>query len=434
MPGAADQGLQTLDLIRLAVALLAASLLVTLLARRIGLPYSVALVALGIVLGQFVRPLHVAITPEIVLVVLLPGLVFEAAYRIEYWRLRASLPGIALLAGPGVVVSALLIAAFLYFGAGLAFEQAFVVGAMLSATDPAAVIATFKQLRSPRRLSTIVEAESLLNDGTGIVLFTMAVAFVAHPAGPVQITVEFIWVVVASVALGGLAGAAGSAAMARVGDHLIEVGLSVLLAYGTYLVADAFHISPIIATVAAGIVLGNYGRRAGVSERSLEALDAVWEFVAFFLTGLVFLLVGVVITVGDLAAALPAIAWAVVASLVARAVIVYGMLGALRELRLRRPRQVETATAGLMDADLEPIPFDWLHVIFWAGLRGAVSTALALALPEDFPNRSLLQGITLGVVLFTLLVEATTAELVVRRWGAVPAVTPTTEPAGRPAE
>ncbi len=415
-----EQGLGTLDAIRLMVALLGAALAVTLLARRIRLPYSVALVALGIVLGQFTRPLNFTITPELVLVVLLPGLVFEAAYRIEYWRLRTSLPGVALLAGPGVILGALLIALIVHVGAGLAFDQAFVVGAMLSATDPAAVIATFKQLRSPRRLSTIVEAESLLNDGTGIVVFTLAVAFVAHPTGPLEIGLQFVWVVAGAVVLGLVLGLLGTRLMASVGDHLVEIGVSVLLAYGAYQLADAVRVSPIIATVTAGIVLGNYGRTAGVSEKTLEALDSIWEFAAFFLTGVVFLLVGVAITLGSLAAALFAIAWAVVGALVSRAVIVYGLLGGLRHLRIGRRQEIETATAGLLDADVSPIPFDWLHVIFWAGLRGAVSTALALSLPVDFPNRELLQGVTFGVVLFTLLVEATTAELAVRRWGSEP--------------
>jgi len=164
-----------LELIRLFVFLVGAAALVTLLARRINLPYTVALVAFGIVAGVFAQPLRVEITPQLVLVVLLPALVFEASYQTDFGKLRPSIVGVALLPARALFVSAALIAAALHFGAGLAWPEAFVVGAMLSATDPAAVIATFKQMRSPRRLTTLVEAESVFNDGTGIVLFAIAV-------------------------------------------------------------------------------------------------------------------------------------------------------------------------------------------------------------------------------------------------------------------
>ncbi len=436
-----SSGETTLELIRLFVFLVGAAALVTLLARRINLPYTVALVAFGIVAGVFAQPLRVEITPQLVLVVLLPALVFEASYQTDFGKLRPSIVGVALLAGPGVFVSAALIAAALHFGAGLAWPEAFVVGAMLSATDPAAVIATFKQMRSPRRLTTLVEAESVFNDGTGIVLFAIAVDFVTRPVGPLEIVLEFVSIVAFSAALGAVAGFAASRVLPSVGDHLIEISLSVVLAYGTYLAADALHGSGVIATAVAGIVLGTYGRRYGLSERTEEALDTVWEFVAFLATAFVFLVVGFAIAAGSLAGVAGPTAWAIVAALVGRAVIVYGMLGSWRLARRawlarsgaasgsatvgRATRSTVKRAAGWATAkgptgaarDEGAIPFDWLHVVFWSGLRGAVSTALALSLPIDFPNRTALQGITFGVVLFTLMVQATTADFAVGRWG-----------------
>jgi len=428
-----SSGETTLELIRLFVLLVGAAALVTWLARRINLPYTVALVTFGIVAGAFAQPTRLDITPQLVLVVLLPALIFEASYQTDFAKLRPSLAGIALLAGPGVFVSATLIAAALHFGVGLAAPQAFVVGAMLSATDPAAVIATFKRLRSPRRLSTLVEAESVFNDGTGIVLFAIAVDFVSRPMGPVEIGVTFVSAIVLSGALGAAAGFAASRILPRVGDHLIEISLSVVLAYGTYLTADAFGLSGVIATAVAGIVLGSYGRRHGLSERTEEALDTVWEFVAFLATAFVFLVVGFAIAAHSIVNLASPIAWAVVAMLVGRAAIVYGMLGGWRLARRawRARSGVATSTTHLPGAsrsartpeqagvarDEGDLPFGWLHVVFWSGLRGAVSTALALSLPIDFPNRDQLQGITFGVVLFTLLVQDTTADLVVRRWG-----------------
>ena len=177
------------------------------------------------------------------LVVLLPALIFEASYQIDFDKLRPSLLGVALLAGPGVFVSAATRGRCSFTsGAGLPPDQAFVVGAMLAATDPAAVIATFKRLASPRRLATLVEAESVFNDGTGIVAFTIAVELrdrcdLAHSSWRSGVT--FVSVVVVSAALGAATGWAASRILPNVGDHLIEISLSVVLAYGTYLAADA---------------------------------------------------------------------------------------------------------------------------------------------------------------------------------------------------
>ena len=447
-----SSGETTLELIRLFVVLVGAAALVTLLARRIKLPYTVALVGFGLVAGAFAQPLRVEITPQLVLVVLLPALIFEASYQTDFGKLRPSLGGVALLAGPGVFVSAALIAAALHFGAGLPAPEAFVVGAMLSATDPAAVIATFKRLRSPRRLATLVEAESVFNDGTGIVVFAIAADYVTRPVGPAEIGLAFVSVVAFSAVLGAAAGFIASRILPSVGDHLIEISLSVVLAYGTYLAADAVHGSGVIATAVAGIVLGNYGRSLGLSARTEEALDTVWEFVAFLATAFVFLVVGFAIAANSLVSVAGPIAWAIVAALAGRAVIVYGILGAWRLARRAwRARSggsaadASRAGTGAVEAvqiaaadgpatatptakpkargkprparDEGAFPFDWLHVIFWSGLRGAVSTALALSLPIDFPDRSELQGIVFGVVLFTLLVQATTADLVVGRWG-----------------
>ena len=438
-----DPGEATLELIRLFVVLLGAAALVTIVARRINLPYTVALVAVGMA-ASVAEPLKVEITPQLVLVVLLPALIFEASYQTDFGKLRPSLGGVALLAGPGVLITAALIAAALALGAGMPLPQAFVVGAMLSATDPAAVIATFKRLRTPRRLATFIEAESVFNDGTGIVVFAIAVDLVSHPAGPLDVGVAFVSVAIVSTAIGAVAGFVASRVLPNVGDHLIEISLSLVLAYGTYLAADAIHQSGVIATAVAGIVLGNYGRRLGLSERTEEALDTVWEFVAFLATAFVFLLIGFAISASALIGAAGPIAWAVVAALAARAIIVYGLLGAWRLAgralgrREAAGRRLGRLSIGRLSIGLskaaEPapprrrsgarndgeLPLGWLHVIFWSGLRGAVSTALALSLPADFPNRVQLQGITFGVVIFTLLVQATTAEVVVNRWGQKP--------------
>jgi CPA1 family monovalent cation:H+ antiporter len=167
----------------------------------------------------------------------------------------------------------------------------------------------------------------------------------------------------------------------------------------------------VIATLVAAGAFGA-GARGALTDRSLASIDDVWELVAFLLTASVFLLVGVSIVPGTLVHAVGPIVWGVVATLVARAVVVYGLLGGGSRLfdRARRSRTTNSRSAAdeTPGPGLGPVPMAWLHVLFWAGLRGAVSVALALSLPPDLPNRELLQGITFGIVLFTLLVQGTT--------------------------
>jgi len=326
----------TIQAIELFVGLVAVAGIVGWLLHRLALPipYTVALVVLGIVAGV-VLPVDVAVSPDIVLLVLLPGLVFEAALRIDIDDFRRTFGGVVLLAAPGVLVSAAIVAALLAVATGLPIELGFVVGAMVAATDPVAVVSTFKQLGSPRRLATLIESESLFNDGTAIVVFTVAVQVVAGGVTPGGVVVSVVTIIVSSTVIGLVVGWVASRLIAAVDDHLVELTLSVAAAYGTYIVAAQLGQSGIIATVVAGLLIGNHARRVGMSERSLEALDTVWEFAAFLLTAVVFLLVGLAIGLGDIASALPWIAWGVVAILVGRAVVVYGLLGLVSDAAVR---------------------------------------------------------------------------------------------------
>jgi CPA1 family monovalent cation:H+ antiporter len=392
----------TVNAVEVFVVLLGAAVLVALVVRRLAVPYSVALVVAGLVAGLLLGHVGFAITPELVLAVLLPGLVFDAAYRLELGALRRSLVGIGLLAVPGVLASAAVVATVLHFATGLPFELAFVVGSMVSATDPAAVIAVFGKLGITRRLATLVEGESLFNDGTGLVIFALALRAVQATVTPSEGAVAFLATLLVSVLIGVASGLIASVIVSRVDDHLIELTITLVLAYGTYLVADAFHESGIIATVVAGLTLGNVGRRIGMSPTTQAAIDSVWEFLAFLLTALVFLLVGLAIQLEQLAEVIVPILWGVLGLLVGRVLVIYVLFGG--SMRLARALRIGGS-----------VPTTWLHVMFWSGLRGAVAVAMALSLPLDFPQRSLLQAITFGIVLFTLLVQGTTTELVVRR-------------------
>jgi Na+:H+ antiporter len=392
--------------IELLVGLLGLAAFVAIVARPLRLPYTVALVVAGLIVGIVAGaagypPLDVS--PDIVLLVLLPGLVFEAAYRLRFAELRRLFGGLALLAVPGVVISAGIVALVLNVGTGLRLDLAFIVGAMVSATDPAAVVATFKRLRVPRALSTLVDGESLLNDGTGLVLFAIALQAVTTPIGPGEAVVVFAGTVAISVAIGLATGYLATRIIGLVDDHLVELTITVVLAYGSYMLADVFHLSGVIATVTAAIVLGNVGPGRAMTATGADAIDTVWEFLAYLLTAVVFLLVGLAIPPGRLLESLGPIAWGIAGILVGRAIVVYLLLGGASRLA-RRPALGQ-----------QPLPIGWLHVLLWAGLRGAVAVAMALSLPADVPQRALLQEITFGVVLFTLLVQGTTVGWVVDR-------------------
>lgn len=408
--------------IELLVGLLGLAAFVAIIARPLRLPYTVALVVAGLAVGIGASAAGyptIDFSPELVLLVLLPGLVFEAAYRLHIVELRRWFGGLALLAIPGVLISAAVVALILNVATGLRLDLAFIVGAMVSATDPAAVVATFKRLTVPPALSTMVDGESLLNDGTGLVLFAIAVGVVHAPISPAGAVVTFAGTVALSIAIGLATGFVAARVIGLVGDHLIELTITVVLAYGSYLLADQLHLSGVIATVTAAIVLGNVRPARAKARAGTDAIDTVWEFIAYLLSAVVFLLVGLAIPPARLLDSIGPIGWGIVAILIGRALVVYLLLGGASRL---------THRPGIA----ERVPKGWLHVLFWAGLRGAVAVAMALSLPADIPQRELLQEITFGVVLFTLLVQGTTIGWVIDRAISEPAAaasSPLEEPA-----
>ncbi|HVQ23339.1 MAG TPA: cation:proton antiporter, partial [Candidatus Saccharimonadia bacterium] len=301
-------GADTIALADIVVALLLALALVAIVSRRFAVPYTAALVVFGLLVAILAPPDMIHVTPELVLIVLVPGLVFEAAFRLDIEHVRPTLAASSLLAVPGVLIMAGLVAIVLHLAVAMPLNAAFLVGAMVSATDPVAVIASMRTLRAPDRLATLVESESLFNDGTGIVLFTIALAGGVAVSDSVA---TFVLTVVISVVIGLVLGGLAAWLGGRFDDVNLELTLTLIAAYGVYLVADRLHESGIIATVVAGIVIGNYGRRFGMSARSRVAIDTVWNYIAFVLTAIVFLLIGLTITLDGLIAAAIPIAWAV---------------------------------------------------------------------------------------------------------------------------
>jgi CPA1 family monovalent cation:H+ antiporter len=372
-------------------------------------PYPIALVIAGLALGAllhsplpFVRDLNLNelhLTPHLILVLFLPALLFEATLHIEATTLRKTLLPIGLLAIPGVLLTAAITGALVHWGVGLDWPTALLFGAIVAATDPIAVLAIFKRLGVPHELEVLVEGESLFNDGTAVVLARILLGVVL--AGTWSLSggvLNFVVVVGGGLLIGIATGALFSRITARIDDHLIEITLTTILTYGTFIVAEALQVSGVIAVVVAGLMLGNVGARRGMSPTTRLALLTFWEYVAFLLNSAIFLLIGLEVNLGSLFNDwLPAII-AIGAVLLARAVVVYGI--------------------GLIVLPLPPVlPRRWLHVLFWAGLRGAVSLAVVLSLPFDLPARPLLLNLTFGVVLFTLLVQGLTMGLLVQHLG-----------------
>jgi CPA1 family monovalent cation:H+ antiporter len=378
---------------------------------RSAVPASVGLVLVGLAVSIVGPGAGLPISPELLLAIVLPGLVFEAAFRTDLAVLRPAAASVFVLAIPGVVIVAAIVAAVLTVTTDLTPTEGFLVGAMVAATDPAAVLSTFRHIPVPGRLSTMVEMESLVNDGTGIVLFSLALELISGSGSLGGSILSFIVRVVGGAVLGAALGWLAARTVRRLDDPLEELTLTVVLAYGTYLAAEALGLSGVIATL---IAAGTFGAvaRDGLTSRAVAAIDVVWEFTAFLLTAGVFLLVGLAIAPSALVAAAGAIGWGIGATLLARAAVVYGLIGGgsaiLSRVADRRGRPMRGAAA---------VPTGWLHVLFWSGLRGAVSVALALSVPDDVPNRALIQGVTFGIVLFTLIVQGSTIGWVVRRSG-----------------
>ena len=379
---------------------------VALIARWLSLPYTVALVITGLLLGsthEFPTP-H--LSKELVFAVFLPGLLFEAAFHLQFKRFWQNKVALHSLAIPGVAVAIALTAslltpvvAALHFVDDFTFAHGLVFAALIAATDPIAVVALFKSVGAPKRLATLVEGESLLNDGTSVVFFSLVLAVVGgRELSFAEGLIDFVKVVGVGGAVGAVISYGAARVIQRVDDAMVEITLTTVAAYGSFTLAEQLHASGVIATVVAGMICGNYAAQTGMSATTRLAVESFWEYLAFALNSVVFLLIGLEVHVDDLVASWQPILAGYVAVTVGRAVVVW-----LVVLLLRRTR--------------ERIPPRWAWVLIWGGLRGGLSMVLALGLPPDFPHRSVLVTMTFGVVVLSILLQGFTCAPLLRRLG-----------------
>lgn len=364
---------------------------VALACKYVRLPYTIALVTAGLMLGPLF-PLKVQLTTDLLFVVLLPALLFEAAIHLPMPAIRQNLRPILWLAGPGMLMAAFLVGYGLHYTLGLPLPACLIFGALISATDPIAVLALFKQLRAPQSLAVIVEGESLLNDGAAIVLFHILVAGggVSLVAGGAQ----FVLVSGGGLLLGALLGWLVWRLTERIDDHFIEMTLSTILAYGSYLCAEAVHVSGVMSVIAAGLIYGNYAIET-MSANTRLTLGHTWDYLGFLANSLVFLLIGTQVDLTRLAGQVGPI------------LIAFALVSLARALVL------------LVLSPVCRIPWKWQPLVFWSGLRGSIAMALAMALA--IPERDQVLLLTFGVVLLSVFVQGLTVKPLMHWLGIVDA-------------
>ena len=301
---------------------------------------------------------------------------------------------------PGVLVAFGLTAVGVHLLGGLAWGVALLFGALIAATDPVSVVSIFRKLGVSERLTTLVDAESLFNDGAAAVLFAVVLAVVVEGRdfSADWAVGTFLWMSVGGTAVGLAVGFGASWIHRRLDDHLIEITLSTIVAYGSFLLAQTLGMSGVVACVTAAIVLGNLGRTRTMSPVTRVTLTTVWDYAAFISNSLIFLLIGLSVNLDLILDKVGVVLVAFAVVVAARAVTVYG-LGGLARLFHRGP------------------PLRWQHVLVWGGLRGTIALALVLSVPANAAGRSELVTLTFGVVLLSLLVQGLTIPWLTRRLG-----------------
>ena len=371
------------------------------------LPYTIFLTLVGLLIGVL------GIGPEIektgfgyhlIFFVFLPPLLFQGAFHMNLNSLLEQFWPILCLAVPGVIVSTLLVGGLVGWLGGIgSMMVAILFGALISPTDPVSVLSLFKEVGAPEDLKTILEGESLFNDATGVVLFTILLKALlsGQEFGFGQAAYEFVKVSVGGLLLGTVLGWVVFKIMRHIEDHLLENALCLVLAYGSFWLAEVMHLSGVIGTVMAGLMIGNYGRRLSMSVKTINTVETFFESIGFLINSLLFVLIGL-----ELREVPANIMWmtvfvAIAAMLIARAAVSYSFYWLLNQAGTKRPER-------------------WNHILFWGGLRGSIPIALLLNLPNEgllVTWRPVLLLAGFGCVFFSLVVQGITMKPLMLKLG-----------------
>jgi CPA1 family monovalent cation:H+ antiporter len=390
------------------LAILAVAIVIAIGARRIHLPYTVGLVVVGAVLAVSPIDFGMALTHDFIFEVILPPLLFEAAITLPWPELRRDLMPILVLSTLGTVMAAAAVAAGMIFLLHWPLAASLVFGTLIAATDPVSVIAMFKDNGVKGRLRLLVESESLFNDGIAAVLFTAVLAWAeadsGNPYTPAAAIGALVLTIAGGIAIGLLCGAIAIVVAGRTSEHLVEAALTMVAAYGAFALAEQLHVSGVLATVAAGLLMGNLGalrdtEQGPLSLEGREFVLAFWEFAAFLANSIIFPLIGVSI------ARLGLNSFGTVSLMAAIGIVLAGRALTVYPLSL------------LFWKSKRAIPLGQQHVLWWGGLRGALALALALALPPTLALRNEIVLTTFAVVAFSIIVQGVTMPLLLRRLG-----------------
>ena len=386
------------------VVLLGIAMLVTGLSRKLPIPFTVILVVIGVLLSDLadrwplLRPLQdFELSPEVMLFIFLPALIFESGFALDARQLTKDIPAVLMLAIPGMLISTFIVGLGVWLALDTTLIIALVFGALISATDPVAVVALFKELGAPNRLNVLVEGESLLNDATAIVAFSILLAIAVEGSGIGisdidNVFFEFLRVFFGGVIFGSLLGFITCELLYRMQANLsVILTTSIILAYAAFVIGEhTLHVSGVMAVVGAAIALRLFGM-SRIRQDATHSISETWEVIALSCNSLLFLMVGLSVNTDDILLRVEPVLIVVVLVLVSRALSIYTFVPlTTRWFRLPRVSMGER------------------HTLWWGGLKGGLAIAVVLSIPADLPERQFLFDLTVGVVLFTLLVSAPT--------------------------
>lgn len=390
----------TLSIDNVALMLLVAAI-VAMVARRFHIPYTVGLVLTGGALTMLPFAPTIPMTKELIFTALLPPLIFEASLFLSWEDLRKEMPVVISMATVGVLLAAIVSAFAMYYFLAWPPLAAAIFGVLISATDPVSVIATFKESGVGGRLRLLIESESLFNDGTAAVAFGVVLAIADGAAvTPGDILIKVAFTVGGGIVIGAAIAWSLLSLARNTSDHMIEITLTTVAAYGSFLCAEHFHCSGVLATLTAGLVIGSAHSRSGLSQKGKEAVESFWEYVAFVANSLIFLLIGIQEAKQDFSVIWKTALAAIFFVAIGRAVAIYPI-------------------AALFSRSTKRVSLSHQHIMFWGGLRGALSLALALGLPAGVPYRAEIVTVTFAVVAFSVIVQGMTMLPLLRYFGEI---------------
>jgi CPA1 family monovalent cation:H+ antiporter len=379
--------------------LLIIAAIVAMVARRFQFPYTVGLLFAGISLSLLPFIPSFELTKELIFSLLLPPLIFEAALFLKWKELKGVMPVVVVLASIGLFFSALVTGLGMYYLLDWPPVAAAIFGVLIAATDPVSVIATFKEAGVKGKLHVLVQSESLFNDGIAAVLFSLVLAFAAGNAPTaLGLTVDAILIIGGGIAAGAIVALAVLYLAGKTKDHMVELTFTTVAAYGSFFLAEHFHWSGVLASLTAGLIVGNRGPLGAISDKGREAVEAFWEFAAFIVNSLIFILIGI-------HEAKQAFSAVLIPSLLAIVLVVFGRAFAIYPL------------AALFTKSKYNISTKHQHILVWGGLRGALALALSLGLPDTIPYRAEIITIAFAVVAFSVVVQGLTITPLMRKLG-----------------